>query len=75
MEVLIMNAKRLVPIIAGLLLVSGCATTSPTAEDNPGQSRYDQQYIGAVNKLARETGTYVIWVNPPRAKSKDDAGE
>ena len=70
-----MNAKRLVPIIAGLLLVSGCATTSPTAEDNSALSRYDQQYIGAVNKLARESGTRVIWVNPPRARSSNDAGE
>ncbi len=70
-----MNTKRLVAITAGLLLVSGCASMKSPIEKDRGMSPYDAEYVGAVNATARERGTHVIWINPPRAKVDENAGQ
>ncbi|NBD95659.1 MAG: hypothetical protein GVY11_04185 [Gammaproteobacteria bacterium] len=67
-----MKTKRLLAITAGLLLASGCATLhSPSGKSGP--SHYDADYVGTVNAIARDRGTKVIWVNPPKAGEEKHA--
>jgi starvation-inducible outer membrane lipoprotein len=74
--------KIIKPLLTGsiALLAAGCATTpepeSPDAEQARwSQSNLDYEYIHLVNKLARDHGTHVIWVNLPRKDRRHDDGE
>jgi len=70
-----MKTKRMVPLLAGLLMIGGCASTKSPTTHRDDSSYYDRDYIGAVNSLARRAGTRVIWVNPPRETVRKKHGE
>lgn len=59
-----MNAmKKYAPVLAVLLaaLLAGCATPPRQAP-----TEIDSHYVGMVEHQARQIGTEVYWVNPPR---------
>ena len=58
---------------ATLVLLSACASTQKTAYgDEPTREVetvvQDHLYVATVEKIARERGTRVVWVNPPKKK-------
>lgn len=60
-------------VVAPLLLVAGCASTQKTAYgDKPARSHetigQDGKYVAWVEKIARQRGTRVVWVNPPNKR-------
>ncbi len=68
----------LVPILlpmvtAGLLAISGCATTTDRNEQQrQGTSSVDHTYVRQVERQARRSGVRVQWVNPPRRAERDE---
>jgi hypothetical protein len=51
--------------------MSGCATTDNNlAANSASSSKYDQEYMSAVENASRGRGVYVTWVNPPEKKKK-----
>ena len=60
-------------VVAPLLLVAGCASTQKTAYgDKPAQSHetieQDGKYVMLVENIAKQRGTRVVWVNPPKKR-------
>ncbi len=62
-------------ILMGCMVVlvgslAGCASTQTAG--SPGktlmqrETQVDEQYVGLVNTIAKQRGTRVIWVNPPK---------
>ncbi len=52
-------------ILAVLMCVSACSTTSNSQNST---SKYDNEKMYLVDKMAREKGVTVIWVHPPQKK-------
>ena len=56
---------------AAVLLLAGCASTHEVAQHpatvHPeGSIVEDQVYVAVVEKIAKQRGTRVVWVNPPK---------
>ena len=56
-----------------LVLLSACASTQKTAYGDAPTRQVetvvqDHLYVAAVEKMARQRGTRVVWVNPPKKK-------
>ena len=54
-----------------VLLLAGCASThevarSPAPVHPEGSIVQDQVYVAVVEKIAKQRGTRVVWVNPPK---------
>ena len=54
-----------------VLLLAGCASThevarSPAPTYPEGSIVQDQVYVAVVEKIAKQRGTRVVWVNPPK---------
>lgn len=51
-------------------LLAGCASTQTArTSDAPlmqRQTQVDEEYVGYVNTVAKQRGTRVVWVNPPK---------
>lgn len=63
-------------LLAPLLLLTGCASTQKTAYgDAPPQSHetivQDDRYVVLVETIAKQRGTRVVWVNPPKKRVSD----
>jgi len=67
---------RLLLATSALMLLPACTTTGNTmvsaASQNDG---YDHAYMARVERAARNTGTEVTWINPPKLKAPDDHHE
>jgi hypothetical protein len=48
-----------------LLVLPGCASNSGSRYAKEEKFVVDQAYVDAVNKVSRQTGVRVTWVNPP----------
>ena len=60
-------------LIATLLLLSGCASTQKTAYGDAPERKVesmvqDNVYVAAVERIAKQRGTRVVWVNPPKKR-------
>ena len=60
-------------VVAPLLLVAGCASTQNAAySERPAQSHeitsQDSEYVALVESIAKQRGTQVVWVNPPKKR-------
>lgn len=56
-----------------LVLLCGCASTAKTTyrespPPKPGTMIQDQRYVMTVETIARQRGTQVVWVNPPKKR-------
>ena len=54
-------------VVAGSL--AGCASTQSAMQDKPLMQRtseVDALYVGYVDAFAKQRGTRVFWVNPPK---------
>ncbi|MGH8061373.1 MAG: hypothetical protein ACREO7_05085 [Pseudoxanthomonas sp.] len=54
-----------------LLLLAGCASTGTAYEKAPAQRESvvtDTTYVAVVEQLAKQRGTRVMWVNPPKKR-------
>lgn len=59
--------------VAALLLLSACASTQKTAYGDAPTRKVetmvqDHLYVATVEKIARQRGTRVVWVNPPKKR-------
>ena len=57
------------------LLLAACASTPDTARHGGSEGSgfdVDTSYVEAVNRVSRETGVTVVWINPPRPGDRDD---
>jgi hypothetical protein len=67
-EEVAMRIRMSLVVTALSLLVPGCASMNShqmaTYDDG-----YDHAYMAQVEKAAEESGTQIIWVNPPKAKN------
>ena len=55
----------------GLLMLTGCASTGTTYENAPRQHENivtDHLYVAKVEQIAKQRGTRVLWVNPPKKR-------
>jgi hypothetical protein len=64
---------RLLLATSALVLLPACATTTgntmvSAASHNDG---YDRAYMARVERAARNSGTDITWINPPKLKSDD----
>lgn len=51
-----------------LLLLTACASTGTAYEKAPAQHESvvtDNAYVAVVERIAKQRGTRVVWVNPP----------
>ena len=58
----------------GLLLSTGCASTKSAYESGPRPHETivtDQTYVAVVEHIAKQRGTRVVWVNPPKKRVVD----
>lgn len=60
-------------LAAPLLLLPGCASTQKAAYgDTPAHTPEniveDSAYVALVEKIAKQRGTRVVWVNPPKKR-------
>lgn len=64
--------STLIAIAAILLAVTtgvGCSSASPTRQSNE-RVVIDTDRVAQVEKVARETGVDVTWINPPRKRAR-----
>lgn len=56
--------KKYAPLLAvvAAALLAGCATPPP----RQAPTEVDSHYVGMVERQARQLGTEVYWINPPR---------
>lgn len=59
---------RLTLVLGLLLLASGCAVVQPAT---PTEADEDSAYVYNVENGAFGRATRIIWVNPPKNRSKD----
>ena len=65
------TARKTLALSLPCLLLAACASTPETTQvRDPGWER-DDAYISAVERLAKQNGAQVHWVNPPYRR-KDD---
>ena len=60
-------------LVAVAVLVAGTAcggSGSSRLTERGNTMQDDQQYIAAVERLARQRGTGIVWVNPPDKRAK-----
>ncbi len=67
-----MNRFSKIAAASMVMLLPACASTQKTTYNGtPMQSDaivVDQQYVAAVERMARQRGTHVTWVNAPRKR-------
>lgn len=54
-----------------LLLLTACASTGTAYEKAPAQHETvvtDNAYVAVVEHIAKQRGTRVVWVNPPKKR-------
>ena len=59
---------------SSILLLSACASTGTAYEKAParqGRMVTDSAYVAVVENIARQRGTWVMWVNPPKRRVVD----
>ena len=59
-------------VSSALLLLSACASTGTAYEKAPAQHEdvvTDNVYVALVERIAKQRGTRVMWVNPPQKRS------
>lgn len=57
-----------------LLLLTACASTGTAYEKAPAQHESmvtDSVYVAVVENIAKQRGTKVMWVNPPKKRVAD----
>jgi hypothetical protein len=68
-----MNRFHKIAAASLVMLLPACASTQKTTyHDEPARSdthMLDQQYISAVERVARQRGTQVTWVNAPTKRT------
>lgn len=68
-----MNRFSKIAAASMVMLLPACASTQKTTyNDAPMRSDaigVDQQYVAAVERVARQRGTQVTWVNMPRKRT------
>ena len=71
-----MNTARTAALLASAsVLLAACATTPDQARQRAPQGSgfaVDNAYVEAVNRVSRETGVTVVWINPPRPGDRKD---
>ncbi len=68
-----MNLLRTAVLLAlASLLVAGCATTPATAGKKPHALDADTRHVESVNRISRQSGVKVYWLNPPTAEDRED---
>lgn len=65
------TARKTLALSLSCLLLAACASTGETTQARSSGWERDEAYISAVERLARENGAQVHWVNPPYRR-KDD---
>lgn len=65
------TARKSLALSLSCLLLAACASTGETTQARSSGWERDEAYISAVERLAKENGAQVYWVNPPH-KRKDD---
>jgi hypothetical protein len=66
-----MNKRKVlffVPAVCLALLFSGCATLS--SDSTSQRDQFDYRYMNAVEQQASKLAVDVIWVNPPKGRTK-----
>ena len=66
-----MNKRKvlfLLPAVCSAFLFSGCAALNSGSSSQ--RDHYDYGYINAVEQQASKLAVDVIWVNPPKEKTK-----
>ena len=67
-----MKIRLLLAACALTTLLGACSTTGNTLASAPSYNDgYDHAYMNRVEKAAQATGTQIIWINPPKAKTSD----
>lgn len=68
----VMKACLGASLLVATLLLSACASTQKTAYGETPQSKetivQDAHYVVLVEQLAKQRGTRVVWVNPPKKR-------
>ena len=68
-----MKAFLCLPVAVLAVSLSGCASNSSMASNSmSSESKYDEAYIAKVDRISRDRGVVVKWVNPPRKKKPVD---
>ena len=67
-----LTSSRLIAVVAAGTLLTGCAGARQAGEGSA-RPQLDQRYMATIEKLARDTNTKIIWVNPPAARAEDGA--
>lgn len=65
------TARKFLPLLLTALLLAGCASSGDARFARTSGWERDEAYVSAVERLAKENGAQVYWVNPPH-KRKDD---
>ena len=58
-------------VSSALLLLSACASTGTAYEKAPTQRENmvtNNAYVAVVEHIARQRGTRVLWINPPKTR-------
>lgn len=65
---------RFTAVSLPLLLLTACASTGTAYEKAPAQHENvvtDNTYVAVVEQIAKQRGTRVMWVNPPKKRVAD----
>jgi len=76
-EVVLNIIRKSLPLVAAILLAACASTPKADLAAEPGKpatARHvvNQEYVRAVERASRISGTEVIWVNPPMKIDRDD---
>ena len=69
-----MKATHLASVLAvSAVVLAGCASQNEAARANIPHDIDDAAYVAAVDKVARDRGIEVRWVNPPQKRVPEAA--
>lgn len=65
------TARKTLPLLLSALLLAGCASSGDAKLAQSSGWERDEAYISAVERLAKENGAQVYWINPPHRRRDD----